>query len=138
MFDSTIYTDFLFTFKINAQRNSFIRPISDLFSRNSTQTDSVRLPVERDALEYKMTHEKRGLAYIFNHENFDDDLSLKPRIGTDADCQNLKRTLEHLSFQVVVCKDLSYDEIIEEIEKSKPFSAFNSMLVFKCGSIYSV
>lgn len=115
------------------QRNSFIRPISGLFNRNSAQTDSVRLPVDRDALAYKMTHEKRGLAYIFNHENFNDELSLIPRTGTDADCQNLKRTLEHLSFQVVVCKDLTYDEIIEEIEKSKQFSALNWNLVIVRG-----
>lgn len=62
-----------------------------------------------------MDCKKRGLAYIFNHEIFDD--ALEPRLGTRTDCENLEQTLKHLSFDVVVCNDLSYDEIQEKVEK---------------------
>lgn len=79
----------------------------------------MRLPVDRDAPEYKMDCKKRGLAYIFNHEIFDEDTALEPRLGTRTDCDNLEQTLKHLSFDVVVCNDLSYDEIQEKVEKCK-------------------
>lgn len=103
----------------NVWRNSFIRPRSSggLFNRNSTKTDSVRLPVDRNAPEYKMEFKKRGLAYIFNHEIFHEDTALEPRLGTRNDCHNLEETLKNLSFDVVVFDDLSYDEIQEKVEK---------------------
>lgn len=90
-----------------------------LFNRNSTKTDSVRLPVDRDAPEYNMGFKKRGLTCIFNHEIFDEDTALEPRLGTRSDCHNLEQTLKNLSFDVVVFHDLSYDEIQEKVEKCK-------------------
>lgn len=41
--------------------------------------------------EYKMNHKKRGMALIFNHENFYWHLRLHSRSGTNADRDNLVR-----------------------------------------------
>lgn len=41
--------------------------------------------------EYKMNHKKRGMALIFNHENFYWHLRLNSRSGTNADRENLVR-----------------------------------------------
>lgn len=68
------------------------------------------MPVERDAVFYNMNHPKRGLALIFNHENFD-VAGLKPRAGTAEDCQNLKKCLSELGFDVHIYKDLKYHAI---------------------------
>uniref|UniRef100_A0A8D2L037 Caspase family p20 domain-containing protein n=1 Tax=Varanus komodoensis TaxID=61221 RepID=A0A8D2L037_VARKO len=43
------------------------------------------------AMEYKMSHKRRGIALIFNHERFFWHLTLPDRRGTSADRENLKR-----------------------------------------------
>lgn len=43
------------------------------------------------AEEYKMNHQRRGLALIFNHERFFWHLRLQDRRGTWVDRNNLKR-----------------------------------------------
>lgn len=76
------------------------------------------MPVDRYAAEYNMRHNKRGMAIIFNHEHFE-IMSLKSRTGTNVDCENLRHTLEHLQFDVVVYKDLRYGDIQQKIEERK-------------------
>lgn len=76
---------------------------------------TARMSVNQFACEYNMKHKNRGLAIIFNHENF--ELSLDPRNGTDFDCDNLQQTLKRLSFDVAVYKDLRYIEIREKLEE---------------------
>lgn len=86
-------------------------------SRNNTNNArNAHMPVERYATEYNMKHNKRGLAIIFNHEHFE-IMSLKSRTGTNVDCENLRHTLERLSFDVVVHKDLRYGDIQQKIEE---------------------
>lgn len=75
-----------------------------------------RMPVPKYASHYKMDHPKRGYAIIFNHEVFDVP-QLKTRAGTNADCDNLKRTLEALGFDVSVYKDLVYASIDQHIKQ---------------------
>ncbi|TGZ54354.1 hypothetical protein DBV15_11330 [Temnothorax longispinosus] len=41
---------------------------------------------------YKMNHPKKGMAPICNHRVYDKHLRLKPRLGTDKDCEELKKT----------------------------------------------
>lgn len=87
--------------------------------RNHTNASRVaRMPVDRYAAEYNMRHNKRGMAIIFNHEHFE-IMSLKSRTGTNVDCENLRHTLEHLQFDVVVHKDLRYGDIQQKIEERK-------------------
>lgn len=68
------------------------------------------MPVERYASEYKMSHMRRGIAIILNHESFNIP-SLKPRAGTMVDCENLTHSLRNLDFEVRVYKDLYLHEI---------------------------
>uniref|UniRef100_A0A182N1J2 Caspase n=1 Tax=Anopheles dirus TaxID=7168 RepID=A0A182N1J2_9DIPT len=75
-----------------------------------------RMPVERYASDYNMNHKRRGLALIFNHENFD-VLQLKARAGTNVDCENLTTALKDLDFEVRVHKDLKLRELQREIER---------------------
>uniref|UniRef100_A0A8C3KIK4 Caspase family p20 domain-containing protein n=1 Tax=Calidris pygmaea TaxID=425635 RepID=A0A8C3KIK4_9CHAR len=43
-------------------------------------------------VQYKMNHQRRGVALIFNHEHFHWRLKLPYRRGTTADRDNLNRT----------------------------------------------
>lgn len=76
------------------------------------------MPVQRFAAEYNMGHSKRGMAIIFNHENFQSK-SLTPRTGTNSDCRKMRDALNQLQFDVVVHKDLRYDEIQDICGKCK-------------------
>lgn len=76
------------------------------------------MPVDRFGTEYNMNHKRRGYALIFNHEHFDIP-SLKSRSGTSADCENLFDTLQGLSFDVKVFKDLKYREMVDNIKQCK-------------------
>jgi hypothetical protein len=77
-------------------------------------------PVEKDAEEYSMNHEKRGRAIIFNHEKYRVvGLNLKERTGTNVDKIRLKQQFEKLKFDVVVFDDLTYDGIKENLTQSK-------------------
>ncbi|XP_030388468.1 caspase-1 isoform X1 [Scaptodrosophila lebanonensis] len=76
-----------------------------------------RMPVDRYASEYNMNHKNRGKALIFNHELFDIP-SLKARSGTNVDCEELRKALKRLDFDVSVHKDCKFREILEHIEKA--------------------
>lgn len=80
--------------------------VSDAFGcSRKTTTPVIRplqtSPTERYASHYKMDHPKRGIAIIFNHELFSIN-HLKPRNGTNTDCENFKNALELLGFTVRV------------------------------------
>lgn len=74
------------------------------------------MPVERYASEYNMSHKKRGMAIIFNHEYFEIP-SLKPRAGTNVDCDNLCQSLSNLHFDVSIYKDYRLKEIQSVVEE---------------------
>lgn len=76
-----------------------------------------QMSADIDAVFYKMDHPKRGLAVIFNHENFDIK-SLKSRSGTKVDRDNLKESLSRLSFDVKVYNDLTYGEIRKIVDEA--------------------
>nr|XP_014102355.1 caspase-1 [Bactrocera oleae] len=73
------------------------------------------MPTERHASQYNMNHKNRGLALIFNHESFDIP-SLKPRQGTNVDCENLSAALKKLHFQVNTFKDCKLREILKHVD----------------------
>ncbi|XP_014247452.1 caspase-1-like [Cimex lectularius] len=75
-----------------------------------------RMSVEKDAYFYKMTHKKRGIAVIFNHEKFLVG-NLTDRTGTNADSEALEKCFTKLGFDVMVFKDLSCSELISQVEK---------------------
>lgn len=87
-------------------------------TNNSHLARVARMPVERYASEYNMKHNRRGFAIIFNHEFFE-IMSLKPRTGTNVDCENLRNTLQRLEFDVYVHKDFTFGKIQQTIEECK-------------------
>ncbi|NXX32348.1 CASP6 protein, partial [Nicator chloris] len=70
------------------------------------------------AVEYKMNHQRRGVALIFNHEHFDWHLTLLDRRGTRADRNNLERSLRDLGFEVRVFDDLETGEVLQKIREA--------------------
>lgn len=101
----------------------------DEWSLSPHLTRVAQMPVERYASEYNMKHVRRGMAIIFNHEHFDIQ-SLKSRTGTNVDCENLKNTLERLSFDVTVHRDKRYNEIMDIVTTCK--CAFSCHFLFVC------
>ncbi|NWW46533.1 CASP6 protein, partial [Pedionomus torquatus] len=85
--------------------NSFIKNVS--VSGNRQAFDP--------AVQYKMNHQRRGVALIFNHEHFFWHLRLPDRPGTHADRNNLKRSLTDLGFEVKDFDDLKAEEMLQQI-----------------------
>ncbi|XP_054997875.1 caspase-6-like [Sorex araneus] len=84
--------------------------------QNMTETDAVpgsevMGPVE----EYKMNHKRRGVALIFNHEEFHGLLGLPERRGTCRDRDNLCRRFQELGFEVKCYDDLKAEEVLSKM-----------------------
>lgn len=72
-------------------------------------------PTAKYALHYNMKHKNRGMAIIFNHENFKNP-NLK-RTGTNADRDMLKDVLVKLGFNVKVYNDLKLLELKNTVQQ---------------------
>ena len=70
-------------------------------------------------LRYRMDHRKRGLAIVFNHENFSLSVGMNRRTGTELDARNLRKYLGRLGFEVVVFQDLRVAEIKRQFERGR-------------------
>ncbi|XP_071808878.1 caspase-6-like [Asterias amurensis] len=69
-------------------------------------------------LRYRMDHRKRGLAIVFNHENFSLSVGMNRRTGTELDARNLRKYLGRLGFEVVVFQDLRVADIKRQFERA--------------------
>uniref|UniRef100_A0A8C4WYB9 Caspase-6 n=2 Tax=Eptatretus burgeri TaxID=7764 RepID=A0A8C4WYB9_EPTBU len=69
-------------------------------------------------LEYNMKRARRGIALIFNHENFFWQLCLNQRRGTAADGRNLQKWLTYLGFEVMLHNDKTVSEFKELIAQA--------------------
>lgn len=96
---------------ISELRKSFNPILKQISANNETE----RLQKHQLEYYYNMNHKNRGLAVIFNHEQFDDDI--KPRNGTQADRERLCETFRALDFDVRAYDDLKQNEILEQLEK---------------------
>jgi caspase 7 len=69
---------------------------------------------------YNMNHKNRGIALIFNHENFDISTGWHkyPRTGTGKDRDKFEITLKKLRFDVTVRDNFTYDEIMTELKNT--------------------
>jgi len=74
------------------------------------------MPVEKDAEEYNMNHNRRGKAVIFNHDEFK---YVSPRPGSAVDVSVLKETYGALGFDVVVHDNLKFTDIMNAITDRK-------------------
>ncbi|XP_029648145.1 caspase-3 [Octopus sinensis] len=84
--------------------------------------DKNRRPIEEDLMncfhKYEMTHKKRGVAYIFNNETFEDS-SLKTRLGSSKDSDDFKNALIKLGFEeddIHLYTDATTEEMLEALE----------------------
>jgi hypothetical protein len=75
-------------------------------------------PVAAEAEDYKMNHEKRGRAIIFNHKKYNETLNLQERTGTNADKKLLKEQFEKLRFEVEDYDDLRFADIKKHLTES--------------------
>ncbi|EAA10483.4 AGAP004920-PA [Anopheles gambiae str. PEST] len=66
-----------------------------------------------DDAHYNMSHNRRGVAAVFNHRKF---LHASERKGTDADCDNIRQVLIYLQFEVRVYDDLTRKEIKQVLD----------------------
>ncbi|XP_058065573.1 caspase-like [Anopheles bellator] len=76
-----------------------------------TAVQSVTTSLEQ--FEYKMNHERRGVALIFNHVKFK---NAPTRHGSNKDADDLKKALLALGFHVRVYVDLTQDQVFEKLE----------------------
>lgn len=95
----------------------------DAFSVNGSNDIQFCSPSEEDLMgcfeKYDMTHEKRGIAYIFNIRKFRDPKH-KTRHGSLIDTKQFKKALENLGFHeddIFVCRDFTAKEMLETLEK---------------------
>uniref|UniRef100_A0A3B3C6K6 Caspase-6 n=1 Tax=Oryzias melastigma TaxID=30732 RepID=A0A3B3C6K6_ORYME len=97
-------------------------PIQIPAGRSETETPTGKVSVNEFDLnpleEYKMNHKRRGLALIFNQENFFFRLKLSKRTGTNADCDNLEKRLEELNFDVKTYDDEGQKEVLNAIHEA--------------------
>ncbi|KAG8592924.1 hypothetical protein GDO81_000673 [Engystomops pustulosus] len=85
---------------------------------NITETDGGWFAMSQaldPAAEYKMNHNRRGLALIFNHDWFFWQLRMPERRGTNTDRDNLYRRLTDLGFEVKSYDNLKAVDILETI-----------------------
>ena len=75
------------------------------------------MPVEKEAEEYNMNHNRRGKAVIFNHDVF--ECRLSPRCGSAVDVRILTETYGALGFEVVVHENLKFTDIQNAISERK-------------------
>ncbi|MCJ8730273.1 hypothetical protein PDJAM_G00182360 [Pangasius djambal] len=66
-------------------------------------------------MEYKMNHKRRGLALIFNQENFQ---YLQKRRGTNKDRDSLTERFQVLGFEVNSHNDKRKEEVLGELRKA--------------------
>ncbi|XP_010163578.2 caspase-6, partial [Antrostomus carolinensis] len=88
-------------------------------NQNITEVDALDIRQTFDpAVQYKMNHQRRGVALIFNHEHFFWHLRLPDRRGTFADGNNLKRSLTDLGFEVRLFDDLKAEDVLQKISEA--------------------
>uniref|UniRef100_A0A8B9I4A8 Caspase-6 n=1 Tax=Anser brachyrhynchus TaxID=132585 RepID=A0A8B9I4A8_9AVES len=88
-------------------------------NQNITEVDALNKRQTYDPAEqYKMNHQRRGVALIFNHERFYWQLMLPERRGTSADRNNLKRSLTDLGFEVRDFDDLKAEDVLQKVHEA--------------------
>jgi hypothetical protein len=77
-----------------------------------------------------MEHEKRGIALVINIRKYKDNKQ-EERKWSERDVENLKKTLNYLEFQVVLCHDLTKSEL-EQVMKEQAKLNYGKYDCFLC------
>ena len=67
--------------------------------------------------KYNMDHDRRGIALVINIRSYDAPYQHKERVWSDRDVENLKKTLNYLEFQVVLCHNLTKSELEQVMQE---------------------
>jgi len=78
-----------------------------------------------------MEHEKRGIALLINIRKYDAPNQHKERVWSERDVENLKKTLNYLEFQVVLCHNLTKNEL-EQVMKEQAKLNYEKYDCFLC------
>lgn len=108
----------------------FISFLQKICGRSAIECCDLRVSYPRLALpdynlsfEYDMTHEHRGVALIFNHENYEHKYRA-PRKATNVDRDRLYDVLDGLGFDVRIHNDLTFQQIMETLGKGEDDSEY--------------
>ncbi|XP_071952951.1 caspase-6-like [Antedon mediterranea] len=95
-----------------------VQPGLGLMPDYSTSSDvpSILQGIDKNLLSYNMSHPKRGVAVIFNHEEFHLGTQMPRRRGTQHDVDNLKKRLTKLQFDVKVHQDLTVVQLWDALK----------------------
>lgn len=97
------------------------------FSQNAAVLEA-RMPVERDAENYNMSHPRRGRAIIINNDMFDNNF-VTPRTGSHVDVLKLENVFSDLEFEVTVFDNKTFQEIKKLIyEGTKLYCTFQRLI----------
>jgi hypothetical protein len=83
--------------------------------------------------KYKMDHDKRGIALVINMRSYDapNPFELRERVWSEPDVEILKKTLNYLEFQVVLCQNLTKNEL-EQVMKEQAKLNYDKYDCFLC------
>ncbi|XP_063333300.1 caspase-6-like [Pelmatolapia mariae] len=87
-------------------------------TENQRENDATNGSSSDGAEEYQMGNKRRGLALIFNQEDFFWRLDLPERRGTNVDRDNLEKRLKDLNFEVKCHNNLKVEAVLNEIAKA--------------------
>ncbi|XP_072833888.2 caspase-9 [Pogona vitticeps] len=65
---------------------------------------------------YVLKSDPCGYCLIINNVNFSPGTHLRPRVGSDVDCEKLERRFRALHFEVLSRRDLTAQEIVRELQ----------------------
>jgi hypothetical protein len=81
--------------------------------------------------KYDMDHDKRGIALVINIRKYDAPNQHMERVWSVKDVENLKKTLNYLEFQVVLCQNLKKSEL-EQVMKEQAKLNYDKYDCFLC------
>lgn len=81
-----------------------------------------KLQLFKSNLQYYCNYSLDSSLYILCHQNFNSNLDLGRRFGTERDKLSLQQTMKNLGFDVTAHDDLTYHEVAKEVEKCMYFT----------------
>jgi len=95
----------------------FYSKLSPGFKKSGeARSETIGMPVTKDATCYNMDHEYRGIAVIINNDVFDAQ-TLPERKGSWKDVEELEKMFYRLDFSVMVWNNLYHEELTHHLHK---------------------
>ncbi|KAJ8966764.1 hypothetical protein NQ317_016976 [Molorchus minor] len=105
---------------VNDRSNNNTPLVLNNSDNGKVQYNGIPTELETYYCFYKMNHKKQGIAYIFNHENFQNPKQCSKRKGTDEDARKLSTTLKNLKIRYLKKEDIKH-HIEQDFKKQLTF-----------------